>query len=206
MHKVLEQRMTHFALRTRTTLLAVAAGAAMAGAIAVAVAYVRSAEPGIRVSFSLTDHAGTSVSEHDFAGRHLLVFFGFTNCAQICPAQMGKLTAALARLDASGHADGITPLLISVDPERDTPEQVARFLTRFDDRFVGLTGTRLELTNAAASFRTYLQTAPPQGAEDYQVVHARTLYVVDPHSRIVGTVAGSGDAEAIAAQVRKILG
>ena len=194
------------ARRTRTTLLAVAAAAAMAGAIVVAIAFVRPAEPAVRVAFSLTDHTGASVSERDFAGRHLLVFFGFTNCAQICPAQMSKLTSAMTRLDTSGHADEITPLLISVDPERDTPELIARFLTRFDYRFVGLTGSRPALAEAAASFKTYLQTAPPKGGGDYQVVHATTVYVVDPHSRIVGYIAGSGDAEAIAAEVRKILG
>ena len=178
----------------------------MAGAIVVAIAFVRPAEPAVRVAFSLTDHTGASVSERDFAGRHLLVFFGFTNCAQICPAQMSKLTAAMTRLDTSGHADEITPLLISVDPERDTPELIARFLTRFDNRFVGLTGSRPALAEAAASFKTYLQTAPPMGGEDYQVVHATTVYVVDRHSRIVGYIAGSGDAEAIAAEVRKLLG
>ena len=192
--------------RTRTALLAVAAAAAVAGAIAVASAFLRPAEPGIRVAFSLTDHRGGSVSEQDFAGRHLLVFFGFTNCAMICPTQMGKLTAAMARLDDSGHGSGVTPLLISVDPERDTPERLARFLTQFDSRFVGLTGSRPALTSAAASFRSYLQTAPPQGAGDYQVVHATTVYVVNPESRIVGYISGSGDAEAMAVEVRKILG
>lgn len=197
--------MTDYALRTRTVLLAVAAVAAVAGVV-VAIAFVRPAEPAVRVAFSLTDHTGASVSEHDFARRHLLVFFGFTNCAQICPAQMGKLTDAMARLDESGHADRITPLLISVDPERDTPERLAHFLARFDGRFVGLTGTRPALTEAAASFKAYLQTAPPQGSGDYQVVHATTVYVVAPGSRIVGYIAGSGDAEAIAAEVRKILG
>ena len=183
-----------------------AAAAAMAGAVVVAIAVVRPTEPAFHAAFSLTDHTGADVSERDFAGRHLLVFFGFTNCAQICPAQMGKLTAAMARLDRSDHADRITPLLISVDPERDTPERLARFLARFDNRFVGLTGTRPALTEAAASFKTYLQSAPQEAGEDYQVVHATTVYVVDPDSRIVGYIAGSDDAEAIAAEVRKILG
>ena len=198
--------MTRFVTRTRTVLLAVAAAVATAGAILVAIAFVRPAEPAIYAAFSLTDHTGATVSQADLAGRHLLVFFGFTNCAQICPAQMGKLSAAMARLDASGHAAGVTPVLISVDPERDTPEQVARFLTRFDERFIGLTGSRPALSQAATSFKTYLQAAPPEGAGNYQVVHATTIYVVDPDSRIVGYVSGSGDAETIAAEVRKILG
>ncbi len=167
---------------------------------------LRPAEPTLEAAFSLTDHTGAAVSQGDLAGKHLLVFFGFTNCAKICPAQMGKLSTAMARLDASGHGDSITPVLISVDPERDTPEQVARFLGRFDERFVGLTGSRRELTEAAASFKAYLQAAPPQGAGDYQVVHATTIYIVDPDSQIVGYIAGSDDAEAVAARVRRTLG
>ena len=193
--------------RIGTVLLAVAAAVATAGAIAILVAYVRPAESTVRVAFTLTDQSGATVSQNDLAGRHLLVFFGFTHCAQICPTQMSKLTAAMTKLDRSGHAGEVTPVFVSVDPERDTPMQVARFLTRFDRRFVGLTGPRTALTEAAASFKAYLPPAAlPAGTGDYQVVHATTVYIVDPQSRIVGYVAGSDDAEAIAAQVRNALG
>ena len=190
--------------RIRTALLVTAAVAATAGAVAVAL--VRSADPAVPVAFSLTDHTGVTVSQRDFAGRHLLVFFGFTNCPHICPTQMSKLTSALAKLDQSGDASRITPIFVSVDPERDTPEQVDRFLAQFDRRFVGLTGSRAALTEAAASFKAYLQAAPPAGVADYEVIHATTVYIVDPRARIVGYVAGSEDAEGIAAQVRKSLG
>ena len=189
--------------RIRIALLSAAAAAALAGAVAVAL--VRPAEPVLQAAFSLTDHTGAPVSEADFAGRHLLVFFGFTNCASICPAQMGKVSSAMAKLDQSGHGHRITPLLVSVDPERDTPEQLSRFLNGFDARFVGLTGSRPALTEAAATFKAYLQAAPPPGADDYQVVHATTVYIVGPHGRILDYVSGSEDADAIAAQVRRTL-
>ena len=189
--------------RIRTALLITAALAATAGAVAIAL--VRSGDPVAPAAFNLTDHNGINVSHKDFAGRHLLVFFGFTNCARICPTQMSKLSSALAKLDLTGHASRLTPIFVSVDPERDTPKQVARFLTRFDRRFVGLTGSRTALAEAAASFKAFLAAAPPMGVGDYQVVHATTVYIVDPKSRIVGYVGGSEDAEAIAAQVRKTL-
>lgn len=190
--------------RIRTALLVTAAVAATAGAVAVAL--VRSADPVVPVAFSLTDHTGATVSQGDFAGRHLLVFFGFTNCSQICPTQMSKLTSALAKLDQSGHASQVTPIFVSVDPERDTPDQVARFLNQFDHRFVGLTGSRAALTAAAASFKAYLQAAPPAAITDYQVVHATTVYIVDARGGIVDYISGSQDADAIAAQVQKALG
>lgn len=190
--------------KTRIALLATAAAVALAGAVVVMLAY--NSEPVIRIAFNLTDQSGAVVTERDFEGRHLLVFFGFTNCPDICPTQMSKLTAAMQRLDESGHADEVTPMFVSVDPERDTPDEVQRYLARFDHRFVGLTGPRAALTDAAASFRTFLQTAPPPGMTDYQVVHATTVYMVDPKGRIVSFIAGGEDAEAIAAAVRSRLG
>ena len=187
-------------------MLAIAATAAVAGAITIAVAFVRAENPAPIASFNLSDQSGAPVTERDFAGRHLLVFFGFTNCAQACPTQMAKLSAAMAELQQSGHADDITPVFVSVDPERDTPEQVAHFLDQYDQRFVGLTGSRPALAAAAATFKAYLQGAPIPGARDYDVVHASTVYIVDPDSRIIDTVAGSTDARGIAAKVRKTLG
>ncbi len=187
----------------------VAAAVAMAGALVVAAIWLRPADPtlpAIPVTFNLSDQSGAAVSERDFAGRHLLVSFGFTNCPDICPTQMSKLSTAMAKLEQSGHATEVTPVFISVDPERDSPERVTRFLARYDERFVGLTGSRPAIAEAAASFKTYLQEAPPPGITDYDVIHATTVYIVDPHSRIVGYVPGSEDADAIATRIRTSLG
>ena len=187
-------------------MLGIAATAAVAGAITVYTALGRTTQPSLDVAFNLHDQTGAAVSERNFVGRHLLVFFGFTNCPGICPTQMAKLDTTMARLDNSGHAENITPVFVSVDPERDSPEQVARFLTQYDPRFVGLTGSRAAIAAAAASFKAYLQAAPLPGAQDYDVVHATTIYIVDPKSRIIGTVPGSEDADGIATQVRNSLG
>lgn len=194
--------------RIRTALLAAAAVIAIAGTAALAL--FRDASPGsslaVPVAFSLTDHTGATVTGNELNGRLLLVVFGFTNCHAICPTQMSKLTAAMQQIDETGHASLVTPVFISVDPERDSPQQVADFLTRFDSRFVGLTGSRAALSEAAASFKSYLHAAPPPGSTDYQVVHATTIYIVDPDGRIVGYVSGSENADAIAAAVRESLG
>ncbi len=192
--------------RIGTLMLAVAATAAVAGAITVTAAFIRPADVPLTVAFNLIDQSGTPVSERDFAGRHLLVFFGFTNCPHICPTQMAKLSTAMAQLEQSGHAQHIRPVFISVDPERDAPEQVRRFLAEYDQRFVGLTGPRPAITEAAATFKAYLQAAPVSGTQDYEVLHATTIYVVDGKSRIIGTIPGAEDAQGIAAEVRNILG
>ena len=158
-----------------------------------------------RVTFSLTNQHGDTVTQKDFGGRHLLVFFGFTNCHGICPTHMSNLTRVMAQLDATGHARGVTPVFISVDPERDVPAKVAAYVERFDHRFVGLTGSRAALEGVAASFKTFLQDAPPREADDYQVSHASTVYVVDPFGRIVDYLSFAEGVEAVAERVRDLV-
>ena len=166
---------------------------------------VRNYETDGRVTFSLTNQHGDTVTQKDFGGRHLLVFFGFTNCHGICPTHMSNLTRVMAQLDATGHARGVTPVFISVDPERDVPARVAAYVERFDHRFVGLTGSRAALEGVAASFKTFLQDAPPREADDYQVSHASTVYVVDPFGRIVDYLSFAEGVEAVAERVRDLV-
>ena len=166
---------------------------------------VRNYEADGRVTFSLTNQHGDTVTQKDFGGRHLLVFFGFTNCHGICPTHMSNLTRVMAELDDTGHSRGVTPIFISVDPERDVPVQVAAYVERFDHRFVGLTGSRAALEGVAASFKTFLQDAPPRGADDYQVSHASTVYIVDPFGRIVDYLSFAEGVEAVAKRVRNLV-
>ena len=163
---------------------------------------------GNRVAFSLTDHHNQPVNQTDLAGKYQLVFFGFTSCADICPTQMSKLTQVMSNLDQTGHGQRVTPVFITVDPERDHPEKVASYLRYFDDRFVGLTGSRDALGRTAESFKTFLQASPVDkneqrtGMKDYQVTHSSIVYLVDPFSRIVDYIAFDEGYESIAARVR----
>lgn len=166
---------------------------------------VRNYEPDGRVAFSLTNQYGDTVTQKDFGGRHLLVFFGFTNCHGICPTHMSNLTRVMAQLDATGHSRGVTPVFISVDPERDVPATVAAYVERFDHRFVGLTGSRAALEGVAASFKTFLQDGPPRGSDDYQVSHSSTVYVVDPFGRIVDYLSFAEGVDAVAERVRDLV-
>ena len=166
---------------------------------------VRNYEADGRVTFSLTNQHGDTVTQKDFGGRYLLVFFGFTNCHGICPTHMSNLTRVMAELDDSGHGRGVTPVFISVDPERDVPAAVAAYVERFDHRFVGLTGSRAALEGVAASFKTFLQDAPPREADDYQVSHSSTVYVVDPFGRIVDYLSFAEGVEAVAERVRDLV-
>ncbi len=158
-----------------------------------------------RVRFRLTSHTGDSVTQAELRGRHLMVFFGFTSCHSICPTQMSKLTQVMAALDESGHGTRITPVFISVDPERDSPEKVAAYLQYFDDRFVGLTGSRSALESAADSFKTLLENLPVERNGKYQITHSSVVYIVDPLSRIVDYVPGTADHREMAEIIRDII-
>ena len=92
-----------------------------------------------RADFELTDHQGMVRTDEDFAGRWLLVFFGFANCPDICPTTLAEVAAVMDGLGAK--AARVQPLFISIDPERDTPAALAEFVPRFDAGIIGLTGT-----------------------------------------------------------------
>ena len=171
----------------------------VAMSLALAVTY---SEPADSVAFALTNHHGEEVTQRDFRGRTLLVFFGFTHCDGICPTYMSDLTRVMASLDDTGDSRGVTPIFVSVDPERDSPSVVAAYLAHFDVRFVGLTGSRAALEQTAETFKTFLQEAPPRGAGDYQVSHASTVYLVDTYGRIVDYLSLSEGVEAVAERVR----
>src|SRR5690349_7329011 len=93
--------------------------------------------------FTLVDHTGKQVTDRDFRGRIMLVFFGFTFCPDVCPSGLQVIAAALDKLGP--QAQKITPILITIDPERDTPAQLAAYVKSFHPRLVGLTGTPEEI-------------------------------------------------------------
>jgi protein SCO1/2 len=102
--------------------------------------------------FSLTDHTGRKVTDKDFLGKYMLVFFGYTYCPDLCPTELQVMSAALDKLGAK--ADDIQPIFITFDPQRDTPEVLKLYISNFHPRLVGLTGTPEEIA-AAKAYRVY---------------------------------------------------
>jgi protein SCO1/2 len=126
--------------------------------------------------FSLTDQTGRTVTEADFAGRPMAIFFGYANCESICSVALPNLAAALDILGPEGA--GIVPILITVDPNRDTPEAMARKLPEYHPRLVGLTGSDEALAEARAVFKVEASqvTEAPEGAPIY--AHGSFIYLV----------------------------
>jgi len=150
--------------------------------------------------FTLTDHTGRTVTEADFAGRLLLVFFGFTYCPDVCPTELGTIAAALDLLGED--AERVTPVLITIDPERDTPEALATYVALFHPRLVGLTGTAEQIAAVARSYRVYYAKVHPRDATDYLMDHSAFTYLVGPDGRVRSLFRPQTSPEAIAAAVR----
>lgn len=149
--------------------------------------------------FTLVDHTGRTVTERDFAGRPLLVYFGFTYCPDVCPTELGTIAAAL---DAMGPAgERVTPVFISIDPERDTPEAMADYVSRFHPRMIGLTGSAEQVAAAARAYRVYYAKVRPRDSTDYLMDHSSFIYFVGPDGRVRSLFRPETTPEAIAAAV-----
>jgi protein SCO1 len=135
--------------------------------------------------FSLTSHDGSRVTDRDLRGKPFALFFGFTNCPDVCPTTLLELTN---RMDDLGRdADKMRLVFVSVDPARDTPEFLKRYIANFDKRTLGLTGTEDEIAAIAKAYRAvYRRVATSDG---YTMDHTATVYLMDANGRFVGTIA-----------------
>ena len=149
--------------------------------------------------FSMVDQTGRAVTERDFAGKSLLVYFGFTYCPDVCPTELGTIAAAL---DAMGPAgERVTPVFITIDPERDTPAAMADYVQRFHPRMVGLTGTPDQVAQAARAYRVYYATVRPRESTDYVMDHSSFIYFVGPDGKVRSLFRPETTPEAIASAV-----
>ncbi len=133
------------------------------------------------IAFSLTDHDGNSFRLQDQRGRVVMVFFGYTLCPDVCPIELQHMATALKRLGQdSKHALG---LFITVDPDHDTPEVLARYVGYFDSALVGLTGSRQQIDEVAKIFRVVYQKNPGSSSQ-YTMDHTANLFVIDQAGRL----------------------
>jgi protein SCO1/2 len=127
--------------------------------------------------FTLVDQTGRTVTDQDFRGRYMLVFFGFTHCPDVCPAELQVMSASLDELGPK--ADEIVPIFITLDPERDTQEAMGAFVKNFGSRFVGLTGSPEAIAAAADAYRVaYAKIQEDVRKPDYSIDHTGLVYLM----------------------------
>lgn len=155
--------------------------------------------------FKLQRPDGASLSQADFRGHWSVVFFGFTHCPDICPTTLAEFKQVWAKLDASNTTEKARFVFISVDPERDTGESLARYVGFFDPRFIAATGADDELQGLTRSLGV-LYARSPDGSGGYSVDHSASALIIDPQGRRAGMFRPPFDASIIAADLLTLIG
>ena len=130
-----------------------------------------------RASFSLVDHTGQMVTEKTYKGRMLLVYFGYTECADVCPYDLAAVSGALDQL-SEALAAKMQPIFVTIDPDIDTPELLGRYRKLFHPSLAALTGTKAQVTAAARAFGASTEKEPPTPFSPHD--HAANLFLVNP--------------------------
>jgi protein SCO1/2 len=150
--------------------------------------------------FHLVDQQGRTVTDQDMKGRPFLVFFGFTNCPEICPTTLFEMSEVFRSLGTD--ADRAGGLFITVDPERDTPQMLKEYLSNFDPHLRGLTGDAQSLASAIKGYRIYARKVPTADGS-YTMDHTALVYLMDKDGRFVAPFNLKRRPEEAAADLRR---
>lgn len=153
--------------------------------------------------FKLTDHTGKERTLKDFKGKAVLVFFGFTQCPDVCPTTMAEMAGVMQQLGP--QAERLQVLFVTLDPERDTQQLLAQYVPAFDSRFLGLYGDAAATAAVAAEFKVFYQKVPGKLPENYTIDHTSGSYVYDPQGRIRLYVRHGQGATPIANDIKLLL-
>ena len=154
--------------------------------------------------FALVNGDGKAVSDKDFRGKYMLVYFGYTFCPDVCPTTLSAVADAMDRLGPK--AERLRPLFITVDPKRDSPAVVKQFAAAFGPRVEGLTGSAAQIATVAKAYRVYYaehRTGP--GPDDYTMDHSSVLYLMGPDGRFIAPIRADMAADQMAAALAKLV-
>lgn len=137
--------------------------------------------------FELIDQHGAARTDADFRGSYMLIYFGFTNCPDLCPTTLLKMTDAIEEVAVLSPVKSarVVPLLISVDPERDTPEVLREYAAQFDPRLVALTGTPRALADVGRTYGVFSAKVPTEEPGEYVVDHTSFVYLMGPDGKYI---------------------
>lgn len=189
----------------------------IAAAIAAATTTVLAGCGPKQVSFIGSDISGTKLGQGmtmvdgsgqprilaDYKGKVVVVFFGFTQCPDVCPTAMAELAQTMELLGKD--AAQVQVLMISVDPERDTPPVLSEYVKAFNPAFVGLTGTPEQLSKTAKSFKAYYAKSPGATPDQYSMDHASSFYIIDKDNEARVLVSGNAPAKDIASDIQQLI-
>jgi protein SCO1/2 len=161
--------------------------------------------PSIGGPFTLENSAGKTVTDRDFRGKYMLVYFGYTYCPDVCPTTLNAVADALDKLGPKAAA--LRPIFITVDPGRDTPTVMKQYTGAFSPALIGLTGTPDEIAQVAKEYRVYYAkhvTGP--GPNDYSMDHSSILYLMGPDGRFIAPIRADESGDEMATTISKLVG
>ncbi len=151
--------------------------------------------------FELLDHTGEAFSSEALKGKPHALFFGFTHCPDICPTTLFEMTKHLEQLGAK--ADRLRVIFVTVDPARDTPEHLGNYLSAFDPRITGLTGTQEQVAKAIKAYRVFAEKVPTDDG-DYTMNHTATVYLFDAKGTLASTLSWEEDEKTRLAKLKRL--
>ncbi len=157
----------------------------------------------IEGKFSLTDHEGQAVTQDTYAGNYKLIFFGFTYCPAICPAELQKITLIMGELE--DLSEKVTPLFITIDPERDNVAAMNSYVTQFHEKLVGLTGSIKQIEDVKKSFKVYASKVENEMMDEYMMDHSSFMYLMSPENKLIALYPSKDGAIKIAEEVKKLI-
>lgn len=196
-----------------TTIIAVLVGLCVVGGVLVWQTWRASqtADNGrvpIGGPFTLVDQNGRTVTEQSWPGQHLLVYFGYSYCPDVCPGDLQRISLALTALEETDPeaARKIQPLFITIDPERDTVAAVKDYVSLFHPRLVGLTGTPAQIETAKKSYRVYAVKREDENAGDYLMDHTALVYLISPKGEYEAHFTSSTPPDEMARRLGEVVG
>ena len=154
--------------------------------------------------FHLIDQSGKSISDADFRGRYMLIYFGYSFCPDVCPTTLAVMAQALEKVGP--EARRVTPILITIDPERDTPKVLADYMKAFGPSFVGLTGSVDAIKDAEKRYRVYAVKKPLDPSKPkagYGMDHSSVLYLMGPNGKLISFYDEAISPDALAKELRQ---
>ncbi|XP_018416238.1 PREDICTED: protein SCO2 homolog, mitochondrial [Nanorana parkeri] len=153
--------------------------------------------------FNLLDHNGQPCSKKDLRGSWVLMYFGFTHCPDICPDELQKLCSVVSLLEKEPTVPPVLPVFITVDPERDSVAELAKYVREFHPRLKGLTGSPDQVKAVAQAYRVYYSAGPPDEDNDYIVDHTIIIYLINPDGLFTDYYNRSKNDQEITESVKK---
>ncbi|KAI0786541.1 h-sco1 [Abortiporus biennis] len=162
--------------------------------------------PNVGGPFNLVTQKGEPFTEKDLLGKWSLIYFGFTNCPDICPEELDKMSAAVEKIDST-YGPIVQPIFISVDPARDSVAQIARYVSDFHPRLIGLRGDYASTKAVCKVYRVYFSTPPnTKETDDYLVDHSIFFYLMDPNGKFVEAFGKASTEDDVVARIEKEIG